>query len=39
MKKYAMKRILLAGLAISALCMGNVHAAEKPQQIPSPLVS
>ena len=39
MKKYAMKRILLAGLAISALCMGNVHAAEKPQQIASPLVS
>ena len=39
MKKNAMKRILLAGLAISALCMGNVHAAEKPQQIASPLVS
>lgn len=39
MKKYTMKRILLAGLAISALCMGNVHAAEKPQQISSPLVS
>ena len=39
MKKYTMKRILLAGLAISALCMGNVHAAENPQQIASPLVS
>ena len=39
MKKYAMKRILLAGLAISVLCIGNVHAAENPQQIPSPLVS
>ena len=34
-----MKRILLAGLAASALCMGSVHAEQSIQQIPSPLVS
>ena len=36
---YGMKRILLAGLAASALCMGSVHAEQPIQQIPSPLVS
>ena len=36
---YGVKRILLAGLAASALCMGSVHAEQPIQQIPSPLVS
>ena len=36
---YGMKRILLAGLAASALCMGSVHAEQPIQQLPSPLVS
>ena len=36
---YGMKRILLAGLAASALCMGSVHAEQPIQQIPSLLVS
>ena len=36
---YGMKRILLAGLAASALCMGSVRAEQPIQQIPSPLVS
>ena len=36
---YGMKRILLAGLAAPALCMGSVHAEQPIQQIPSPLVS
>ena len=36
---YGMKRILLAGLAASVLCMGSVHAEQPIQQIPSPLVS
>ena len=39
MKRYGMKRILLAGLAAASLCMGSVHAEQPIQQIPSPLVS
>ena len=39
MKKYGMKRILLAGLAASSLCMGSVHAEPTAQQMPSPLVA
>ena len=39
MKTYGMKRMLTVGLAASVLCMGSVHAAENPQQIPSPLVT
>ena len=39
MKKYGMKRILLAGLAASSLCMGSVHAEPITQQMPSPLVA
>lgn len=34
-----MKRILLAGLAASSLCMGSVHAEPITQQMPSPLVA
>ena len=34
-----MKRILLAGLAASLLCMGSVHAEPITQQMPSPLVA
>ena len=34
-----MKRILLAGLAASVLCMGSVHAEPITQQMPSPLVA
>ena len=34
-----MKRILLAGLAASSLCMGSVRAEPITQQMPSPLVA
>jgi hypothetical protein len=38
-KKYGIKRILIAGLAAASLCMGSVHAEPVAQQIPSPLVA
>ena len=34
-----MKRILIAGLAASSLCMGSVHAEPMAQQMPSPLAA